>query len=127
MTHIAGSIPPPSAVAAASKLQSCSRQVASCNFQVASNATHIPYYYCCLILAFSLYSFWLYDNTRRNLKPMWVILVTENTLSKIKHCPFLVNTVLPVMHRGCFNKVLTDFLSFLHGLHHIHFLKIKFS
>ena len=83
-----------------------------------------------------------YDNTRRNLKPMWVILVAENTLSKIKHCPFLVNTVLPVMHRGCFNKVLTDFLSFLHGFnkwinkispffqeggHHIHFLKIKFS
>ena len=56
-----------------------------------------------------------YDNTRRNLKPMWVILVAENTLSKIKHCPFLVNTVLPVMHRGCFNKILTDFLSFLHG------------
>ena len=102
-------------------------QVAIFKLQVASNATHIPYYYCCLILAFSLYSFWLYDNTRRNLKPMWVILVTENTLSKIKHCPFLVNTVLPVRHRGCFNKVLTDFLSFLHGLHHIHFLKIKFS
>ena len=92
-----------------------------------TKTTHIPYYYFCLILAFSLYSFWLYDNTRRNLKPMWVILVTENTLSKIKHCPFLVNTVLPVRHRGCFNKVLTDFLSFLHGLHHIHFLKIKFS
>ena len=74
---------------------------------------------------------------RSHLFPPLVILVTENMLSKIKHCPFLVNTALPVMHRGCFNKILTDFLSFLHGFNkwinkislffqHIHFEIMNF-
>ena len=37
----------------------------------------------------------LYDNTRRNLKQRWGILTTENLLTTIVTCQFLVNTVFP--------------------------------
>ena len=36
-----------------------------------------------------------YDNTRRNLKQRWGILATENLLTTIVTCQFLVNTVFP--------------------------------
>ena len=37
----------------------------------------------------------IYDTTRRNLKQRWGILTTENLLTTIVTCQFLVNTVFP--------------------------------